>query len=319
MEEIHKATPAEISAYLQLNPQDLSIAGHFFFIHSPNATYTPELVERGCAGFKAFNRESYLARMRYAYPAHAPQQVEILEELVKVNPDRRYGLAKELFAQHREAEGLAVFLKVFKEGEDRVAASSYALEEVLYLYRTGNTGEAERIAAECADVYSWMGLYTLAMLREVQGRLPEAEEVLRRIEIRYDDREVLPAFLYRNAQKRPEYLSAWNTACAKVFPQGLRRIDPAKEPVPPVDGVSPQDYNAFQSYRGLTKGAVIVGLDGYKVDNLKQFYLVDAFRTEDGRRMVVFQEGRYVTLDMDIGHANKNLHLRNYTPQGAKK
>jgi len=320
MSEKEHLTLSEMIQFLQMDPSNLYILGDFFAVLSPEGRYTSQQVETACAAIKGFNKKQLLWWLWATYPDHAPERIPLLREIAVIAPETEtdFALAIELRSQHQEKEASEVYLKAFAETENRVMAANAMTWEVLYLHRIGRSGDAERIAKECADIYSFRGLQTLALLREAQDRLPEAEACYQQIAKRYDDQYILPAFYHRCAGKDPEYQRAWDQSCGKIFPGGLRKLDLDREPVPPLHGLIMQDYNNRISQKGIARDAVIVGMDGYKVDDFRQYAMIRAFDWSDQISLAVFQGGQYQIIHTDHGRS-LGVNLLAYQPSSRTK
>ena len=319
MTEHTNMTLAEITQFHQWDPFNLSIIGFYLYTRFPDGNYTPEVVEMVCAATRDFNRLHYLERLRGAYPDHSPEELAVLREITEIDKEWRFTLADELVHQKREAEASQVYLKAFQETKNRIMASNGATWEVLYLYRTKQATQAEQIAQECAAVYSYRGLQTLALLREAQGRLSEAQREYAKIAERYDDAYVLPAFHYRNRLKSSECQRAWDQECKKLFPKGLQKFDAIQATAPPRHGLVLQDDSAYLRHRGIARDAILVALDGFNVENLEQYSLIRAFEWADGMRLMVYQGGKYTTITSDFHNRSLGVNLITYQPQAGVK
>jgi tetratricopeptide (TPR) repeat protein len=314
MAERDHLTGEEATRLLRLDPFNLFLIGDYFFTLYPGGQSSPEAVETACGPIKAFNRKEYLSRMMTAYPDHAPEILPWLRELASLDPNAQFSLAEELVARKRFPEASQVYLKAFQTCDDPVRAANESIWETLYLHRTGQDHDAERVAQTAAKVYSFRGLQALALLREAQGRLPEAEAEYRKIAARYDDGNVLPGFHYRNAGMRAEYQLAWAKESAAVFPEGMRAFQPAREPVPPSRGLVLQDYSAYLSHMGVARDAVVVALDGIKVDTFAQYALVRALDWKDPMKLTLYQGGKYGPIDLDSRRHGLGVPLIPYQP-----
>jgi len=302
----------EATQFQRWDPFNLSIVGYYLYTLFPEGNYTPEAVETACAATKAFDRGHYLDRMRSAYPDHSPEKLAVLRDLSNIDKVWLISVAKELAHLKREAEASEVFLQAYREVEDRVAISNSMNWEVMYLHRIGRVVEADKLAESCADVYSQIGIQSLALLREAEGRLPEAEAWFRKIAERYDDECALQAFHYRNRLKSLEYQHAWEQDCEKIFPLGLQKFTALQ--TPPTQGLVVQDDSAFLRHRGIAQGAIIVALDDFQVHDLQQYNVVRAFEWSDEMNLVVFQKGKYDIVHSDFQNRRLGVNLATYKP-----
>jgi hypothetical protein len=77
--------------------------------------------------------------------------------------------------------------------------------------------------------------------------------------------------------------------------------------VPPLQGLVLQDDSAYLRRRGIARDAVIVALDGFKVENLAQYSQIWAFDWRDQMSLGVFQGGKYESVAVDSRSPRVNL------------
>ena len=256
MDEVARLAPEDMARYLQMDPGNASLVASYLACRYPDQQYRREGVEAACAGIKAFDRTGYLSWLPVTYPEHAPDALPILRELADQDPGWLGRLAKERVLANRPQEASVAYLELYDREPDQVRVANAMIWEVLYLYRLGETGQAERIAAHCAQ--------------------------------------------------------AWARRKAELFPRGMRRFDPAQEPAPAARGAQFTTVTAFMARMGLTQDGVIVALDGYRVENLQQYYLVRALRWQDDLTLVVCRGGKYQTIHADPHHRRFGVDMKDY-------
>jgi hypothetical protein len=181
-----------------------------------------------------------------------------------------------------EAAAAAEYERAFRDpGLDRVSMANASGWLVSYYERNGQLPKALDLAQGSADVGSARGIYTLARYFERRGRVEEARELLVRIEERYPQRrddDWLAAFYYRQAviAKRPEYQDRWLAASREIFPNGLQ-LASATMPVQPAVGVLVERDSQDSRRANLRARDIIVAVDGFIVENERQFRTVLAF------------------------------------------
>jgi hypothetical protein len=184
---------------------------------------------------------------------------------------------------------------------------------VLYLERTGQGAKAEEIAQEAAKVYSAIGLQTMALLREKQNRLDEAEDWLNKAEERYGSfKGDLNAFHLRNAAHNPRYKKLADEGFKEVFKHGLVKFDGQGETAPPRTGIRAKGHNGSLSAAGIWEGAIIVALDGYRVENTDQYYAIRSMSSDDKMALVVFQQGKYKSIATSQPGRRFGVDFQNY-------
>jgi tetratricopeptide (TPR) repeat protein len=303
----------DMAGYLAMDPGNLFIARDYLACRYPDGDYRAEGVEVACAGTRAFNRVNYLRKLLVTFPEHAPGVLPLLRELADLDSSWMEPFGRELVRQGRAAEASDVFQAYFKRHPDRVTVSNHMIWEVLYLHGQGQGAKAEAMAEECAEVYSYVGLTTLALLREAQGRYAEAETLYRKVQERYHgDRTQLDAFHCRNAARSPECARAWEERKGQLFPQGMRPFAQPEAPVPPTRGIRFAKQTWYLGRQGLAPDAVIVALDGIQVENQQQYLLVRELKWEDDMTLVVFQGGAYRTLQVAPPRRRFGVDLKDY-------
>jgi len=92
---------------------------------------------------------------------------------------------------------------------------------------------------------------------------------------RYDDSTALTAFYRRQIDKgNASYKTKFDALTLKVFPKGLNKVSVATFSGPPEFGMQLKETNDELQRNGLAMGQVIVALDGYALQNKKQYNFV---------------------------------------------
>jgi hypothetical protein len=310
-----KILPLDAMArYLALDPGNPFLVGDYLACRYPTGHYAPEGVEVACAGTRTFDRVDYLRRMLAAMPDHAPDGLPLLREIAELDTAWLASLGDELVRLGRPAEGSEAYQAFFKKHPDRVMVSNGMVWEVLYLQRQGQAAQAEAMAKACADVYSATGLRTLALLREAQGRYADAEIQYRKIQQRYgDDDSELDALHCRNARRSPECARAWEQRKGELFPMGMRPFVAPAGAAAPDRGVRFSSRTDYMEWLGLAPDAIVVALDGYRVENLRQYFLVRALKWEDDMTLVVYQGGAYQTFHAEPHGRRFGVDMKDHT------
>jgi tetratricopeptide (TPR) repeat protein len=228
--------------------------------------------------------------------------------------------ARALVNMNRADEAARQYERTFADPSfDRVSFSNQAGWLVTYYYERKKIERALELAEEAADVGAAEGLTTAGYLYERLGRAEEAEEMYEQSARRYDDPSQLLGFYYRalHERKQTDFERGWKRWLPTMFPDGLQ---PAAATVPsapqPTRGVTVVKDSHQLRKAGLQAGDLIVGLDGWRVDNLKQFRAINAFSERADRKLTVWR-GRVseVTLPWRSWWGT-GVELRTYPIQG---
>jgi tetratricopeptide (TPR) repeat protein len=204
-----------------------------------------------------------------------------------------------------EPKAVAEYERAFRDPRlDQVAVSNDSAWLVRYYERNKQFQRAYDLAQRAADTGSARGLVTLARLYEHRSRLEEAETLFQRTAGRYrDSKEQLAGFLYRQSvvAGRPAYLDRWRAIERELFPGGLRKV-PATQPQQPTAGVLVYDDSAASRRVRLQAGDIIVGVDGWLVEDKEQFDAVIAFAEPASVHKLTAWRGVLFTVDMPESH-----------------
>jgi hypothetical protein len=230
--------------------------------------------------------------------ARSPERTRLLEETCRIQADACVELAAHLVALQRDDEAALALRRAFEEADDRVHVANNIAFLVRYEHDRGRTTEAQRIAEDAAGTGSAGGLDTMGRLLEWRGRISEAEAFFDRIDSRYPDPNsaVLVIGFYRRMMDRGEasYEAKFQRRAKDVFPNGLEKLDPATLPFSPADGVAVSSPSADAGLGDLQHGDVVVGLDGWRVRNDRQYWLVKRFDSRPEMAHHVWRKGRYL-------------------------
>jgi hypothetical protein len=187
---------------------------------------------------------------------------------------------------------------------------------VNYYYEHGKTIPARALADRSAQVGSYRGLVTAGRLYERLTQWSEAEKLYRQAASRYQNDAVLIAFYYRavNTHKQVQFTPAWNKAAGRIFPGGLR---PAAAPTTsaPKRGVIVTEDTGLPRKAGLQAGDIIVGLEGWRIENLSQYRAVNSFVEGDEMKLTAW---RGKTFEVTLSAPNRSMggELRSYPIEG---
>ena len=252
-------------------------------------------------------REVYGARAEYhlgivrwraeAVGARSPERARILEEACRLQADNCVELAAHLVPLNRDAEAARALRLAFDAADDRVMVANSVSFLVRYEQDHGRAAEAQRIAEAAAATGSARGLEAMGLLLESRGRFPEAEDYFVQIERRYQSANSvnLPLGFYRRMMVRGEagYEAKFQRGVQGVFPRGLEKLDAATLPPVPADGVGVSNPSVDAELGDLQAGDIVVGLDGWRVRNDRQYWLVRTFESRPEMTHHVWRKGKY--------------------------
>lgn len=268
-------------------------------------------VEQAYALVKRYTPEGYLWALQDAYPPDAPEGIQALLKLSELDPEWYFTVGRRLVQMHREPEAEKAFLAGFQKVRDRVLVSNSMSWLVGRLQQGGRVDLAERIAHDCADTGSNMGMATLAALRERQGRFKEAEELYRDMAERYENTRGLQGFYLRCRNQDPSYRKEADARERLVFPHGMTPYRPLEGP--PARGVGFQSYSVNANDAGIQRDAVIVAIQGIAVENTAQYYLARSLTLEETLTLVVYQGGAYRTVTVFLPGQLFGVDLKDVT------
>ena len=193
----------------------------------------------------------------------------------------------------RADEAARQFERTFADPSfDRVSFSNQAGWLVTYYYERKQIERAMELAEEAAEVGASEGLTTAGYLYERLGRGEDAEQMYEQSARRYDDPSQLLGFYYRALyeRKQTDFERGWNRWLPTMFPDGLQPAIAVAAAAPmPARGVTVTKDSVEFRKAGLQAGDVIVGLDGWRVDNLRQFRAINAFSERPDRKLTVWR------------------------------
>ena len=228
--------------------------------------------------------------------------------------------ARTLAKMKRVDEAAREFERTFADPTfDRVSFANEAGWLVDYYYERKNIKRALELAEEAAETWAGDGLTTAGYLYERLGRGEDAEEMYERIAARYDDPAQLLGFYYRAIyeRKQTQFEEGWKRWLPQTFPEGLQPAASAVASAPkPARGVTVTKDNDRLRKARLQAGDLIIGLDGWRVDNLKQFRAINAFSERPDRKLTVWRGPIYETNLPWRAWYRTSVEFRTYPIQG---
>jgi hypothetical protein len=185
---------------------------------------------------------------------------------------------------------------------------------VFYYERNNEPHRARGLAESAAKAGSQRGIRTLARLLERRGEVEHAGKLFEAIVERYPSRtDTLAGFLYRRAvvHNDTRFTKRWEEIRQRVFPNGLSPQTTVADR--PAAGVYVHQDRPSSERLRLQIGDIIVGVDGWRVDNIEQFNTVLAFSDQLNTHRITAWRGVLFTASVPTSH---ELKLDSYPVKG---
>jgi len=214
-----------------------------------------------------------------------------LEAISVMSPASRSTLAEFFVDRGRIADAVAQYERWLESDGHELGVAARSDWLIRHYFETGQQEKATALAERAADVYSYPGLIAGANLHEWRGESDDAEELLIKARDRYDfsPQYDLLAFYLRHGRKGVEPARLM----ADLFPAGMKPAAVASLKGAPGSGVRVRSTGETGKRNGIEAGDVIVAVDGYTVQNSRQWRVVRQVRLEPEMRLIVWRGGRY--------------------------
>jgi tetratricopeptide (TPR) repeat protein len=242
---------------------------------------------------------------------------EILRRSCDLSARECIRLAEELVEADRQADAAGAYEAAFADPSvDVVAVASASRWLVDYYDRNGRSREARALARRSGESGAWNGLITHAWLLERLGELDAAEGLYAQAGSRYDNLSELFGFYHRAVHTRQlaDYEPRLRELSKVIFPSGLapaRRDETGR----PAAGVIVTKDSRRSRAAGLQAGDIIVGLEGWRVENLAQYRAIDAISRDERMKLVVWRGSRF-EVDAKAPQRLMGVELRSYPIEG---
>jgi hypothetical protein len=222
----------------------------------------------------------------------------------ELSPNRCLNLARRLSETDEQAAAAEFERALANPALDRVLAANNSEWLVFYYERNNEPGRARALAESAAKAHSHTGIRTLARLLERRGEVEAAAQLFETVAKRYPTSatSTLLGFLYRRAivQRDARFARRWEEVKSGTFPNGL--VPEATSADRPAAGVHvTADSPASRRVR-LQAGDIIIGVDGWRVDNLDQFNAVWAFGDQLKTHRITAWRGALFTVSVPASH-----------------
>ena len=294
----------EIAPY---EPQILQAAGRY---QSAGKKQTVQQMEESLANISAYNIEA-MQQIAALCKDDPKEYLTHMRKACDLRPDLYLSLARYLVGKQMPAEASYAYQAAFEHATDRIAMANDSEWIVNYYFENGRQDDAVKIATDAAEVYSSRGLKTMARLMERMNKLDEAEKYFGNIMERYQDSGPLTAFCFRH-KDAPKFDKLFRKIVAATFPDGMKKVTIADFTAAPTEGVNVDTTNENTDRAGLKRGDVFVALDGYRVQNTKQYMLVRELTEDPKLNLFVWNGTKYVEVAISLPNRMFNNAISNF-------
>jgi hypothetical protein len=258
--------------------------------------------------------------LAYAARDNLPEYERQQGKLCRLIPESCLTLGWRLAENGQDEKAAAAYQDGIDRARDAVSAANNSRWLVDYYFDHGQKARALKVAESAAETYSSRGLFAMARLMERMGRLDDAELYYGRMSQRYEEKEQLLGFFYRQSSvlKNRQFDRRLEKMMPEVFPKGLEKLDRAKLPATPTDGVVVQGSSERTKKYELPYGAVVVALDGFRVHTLKEYDAVLALSQAAEMNLVVWRAVSYDDIRASLWDRSFYAELKDYKPPRAK-
>ena len=309
----HDRNLPDIVAMIEDAPYDYALAGEYLTTRF-GTRWPYEEIQR----VHNLRREydTRVIRLQLGHVTDEAERLSLLRKSCALSAPDCASLAGELVKRHVDDEAAVSYQRAFADPSlDAVALSNWSGWLVSYYFRKHRIEDALQLAEVSAETGALQGLVTQAYLFERLGRSKDAERIYREASDHYSNPSQLLGFYYRvvKVRKQLEFEPAWNKELGAVFPNGLVSLptDEAK----PEHGVVVMKDSAFSRRAGLQAGDIIVGLEGWRVENLTQYRAVNAFYEQDEMTLTAWR-GKLSPIQMTAPNRQMEIEFRTYPIEG---
>jgi len=215
----------------------------------------------------------------------------LLKKRAALNPDVWFELGDFLRKEGKDDDAATADQLGVDEGFDKVLMANSVGHLVDYYYDHNNKDKALQIAQNAAEVYSCQGLLTYTRLLEKMGNLADAEKNAQAIAERYDDRSELDR-LY--AAHKDFFHDQNKILMDQVFPQGMDKVTINSFTNAPAKGCLFTRDSPLLKEASLQTGDIVVGFDGTRIENMKQYDYVRALSQDPHMDLIIWRKDRYM-------------------------
>lgn len=207
--------------------------------------------------------------------------------LAEKDPHNYFELANYMATRGKPEEAKTYFEKALAKNDNAVMNANHTEWLVFYYLKKGDKEKAKALAEQAYEVYSERGLDTMAKFYERTGETEKALKIFKEIEERYQDKRGIAAFYIRNADKNAEWKAKAAEMSKETYPDGMKKVTLTDFKNEPKEGMLVKWGDPYLRDHPITKGVIIVALNGFPVNNMNQYYLAKEV-TPDGKIKAIF-------------------------------
>ena len=207
-------------------------------------------------------------------------------------------LGDKLLLAGQTIEAARVYDKWADGSRDQIGVANGMTWIFRYHLANGRTARAEALARVAEEVASHRGLLVAAEWHERQGRADQAEQILRKLDERYDDSTPLGTLFMRRALAAKDRALQAKAAelMRDAYPLGPQPLVMHALPAAAGDGVRFRMFGTRMEAIGFEPGDIIVGVDGWRVHDVDQYQAAIRFSYDEAVTFTIFRKGKYQPL-----------------------
>lgn len=216
----------------------------------------------------------------------------------------------------REAEAAQAYARAFADPDyDTVSLANNCPWLVDYYERTGQPELALALAERAAGSGALLGLQAVSRVYERRGRFDDAEQAAQHAS-GYESSGDLFGFYYRavNVHGRTSYRARLDALVHDVFPAGMQAV-PSTLAAPPTSGVFIYKDSEFSRRHGVQAGDVIIGIEGWRVDDQRQYRAASATASTNVMKLTLWR-GRVIAVELTAPGRLMGVEFRNHPMKG---
>jgi len=225
---------------------------------------------------------------------------ELMEKVAAYKPDEYYQLGQYYVEHSLPEKAKTAYEAGIRLGKDSVSKANNCSWLVNYYYDHGQKDKALELAKFAAEVYSSGGLLTAARLYERMGKLPEAEQLFKDNNERYDRPGELCLFYRRHQEADLKYNREAERLTKSIFPNGLIKVDVTTMKGPPEHGITITSGSPLTEKFGLKDHEVIVAIENIKVATQPQYFFMLAAAHDTKMQFIIWDGKAYRSLEATL-------------------
>jgi hypothetical protein len=310
----HPRSLDDMLRMLEAAPFDYGLGSQYLVTKS--GRHTP-LVEIERLAGKRMEYDLRPMRAAMKFKSGGEPALDLYQRMCDISASECAGFAWNLILAKRPDDAARAYERAFADPVlDAVTMSHQTEWLVNYYHEHHRDADALKLAGRSAETGSGSGLVTAAHLYERLARFDDAEQLYQHVRERYDDPADLLGFYFRavNVRKDTSYERRWQIAREKVFPGDLVNTPPGVEK--PTRGVHVESGSASATSAGIRSGDIIVAVDGWRVENVRQYRAVRAFPLDGGFTLTLWRVDGLHEVEIADKRFVPEFRIANYPLEG---